>query len=394
MNHIIPRMNADFTAFVAKQAATGHYETRNDPSMSELASMLDKIGKEFERHRSISDEKANAMQSQVEDLETRLARPGAAGQTTTIDSRSAYEIEFKGRRYPVLTKSGRLADFASRGGDFDLADYVRAAVLGGSGQKAASGPALVQDYIVAGLIDAIRAQTTLIEAGAVTIPVDAPGIMARINGDPTVYQHTEGTSDISESDVSVSAVTLNPKILAALVPLTEELVSDSLNLNRVLSTSIAAAFAQKIDALGIAAILADANIPSSSVGQDPNAWANCLTAVGEGLAADQQIPRSMICNTADFIARGSQLASTAGTWLGKPPVLTSMVEYPTTSVSAGTAIYGGFGGIAVCVRQEMRMEVVRWQVPDKATHLLVAHLRAQPVVLQPGSMFIQLKTVV
>ena len=189
-------------------------------------------------------------------------------------------------------------------------------------------------------------------------------------------------------------VALNPKALVALIPLSMEVVADSPNLDAVLNTSLAAAFGAKLDALALATILADATIPTSSTGQDPNAWLNCLSAIGEAMAANQPIPSSMIGNTADFIARASQLASTAGMWLGKPPALTNMGEYPTTSVTAGTAIYGGFDrGFAIALRQELRIEVVRFGTPNKATHVLVAHMRGAGVVLQPKRLFIQEKTV-
>jgi HK97 family phage major capsid protein len=218
--------------------------------------------------------------------------------------------------------------------------------------------------------------------------------LARIIGDPTVYQHTENTDDIVESDIDLEPVTANPKMLAALIPLTQEVVSDSPNLNAALNMAIAAAFGAKLDALSLATILADTDIPTSAAGQDPALWQKCLEAVSAAMTANQPLPSSMITSTADFIARAAQLASTAGSWLGKPPVLSGMSEHPTTGVTAGTAIYGGFAqAFALAMRQELRLEVIRWKNPGKATHLLVAHMRADGVVLQPKRLFIQQKTV-
>jgi HK97 family phage major capsid protein len=71
-----------------------------------------------------------------------------------------------------------------------------------------------------------------------------------------------------------------------------------------------------------------------------------------------------------------------------------MVELPTTKVTAGTAILGNFfKGFAIAVRQEMTVEVVRWHQYKSASHVLVAHSRMDGVVLQPGHLFIQKKTV-
>jgi len=103
----------------------------------------------------------------------------------------------------------------------------------------------------------------------------------------------------------------------------------------------------------------------------------------------------MICNTADFIARASQLASTAGSWLGKPPVLSGMAELPTTGIVAGKAIYGGFArAFAVAMRQSLQLEVVRFGKATSGQHSLVCHMRADGIVLQPKGLFIQKKTVV
>ncbi|SFL43794.1 phage major capsid protein, HK97 family [Nitrosomonas aestuarii] len=218
-----------------------------------------------------------------------------------------------------------------------------------TGKKAVSSNALVPNYVSSQVIDDVRAQTTVIQAGSGTIVIDGPTNLAKITGDPTVYEHTEGSTDITESDITHAPVSLNPKALVALIPLSMEVVADSPNLDAALNTSLSAAFAAKLDSLALATILADTNIPDSSVGQDPAIWLKCLEAVGEAMAVNQPIPVSMIGNTADFIARASQLASTTGSWLGKP---------------------------------------------TSASHVLVAHMRGAGVVLQPKRLFIQKKTVV
>ena len=93
------------------------------------------------------------------------------------------------------------------------------------------------------------------------------------------------------------------------------------------------------------------------------------------------------------MARDSQLASAAGSRLGKPPVLSRIRELETTGLTAGTALFGDFGaGFAIALRDELRVEVVRHAKPTSASHLFVAHMRADGIVLQPGRLFKQLKT--
>ncbi|SOD16877.1 hypothetical protein SAMN06297164_0828 [Nitrosomonas ureae] len=51
-------------------------------------------------------------------------------------------------------------------------------------------------------------------------------------------------------------------------------------------------------------------------------------------------------------------------------------------------------GLLLGMRQELRLEIVRWHQPGSASHLLVAYLRGQFYVVQPAAMYRQLKTVV
>jgi hypothetical protein len=251
--------------------------------------------------------------------------------------------------------------------EFSIGEYVKSNMLG---TKAVSSSVLVPTAVTNQVIDAVRAQLTVIQAGARTIVIDGNVNVARITTDPTVYQHTEGADDIQESDITLATVALKPKALVAIIPLSMELVADSSNIDSVLNTSLAAAFSSKLDALALATILADTAIPTNPTGLDPNAWANILSGVGQALAAKQTIPTSMISNTADFISRAGQQSDTAGAWLGGPPALAQMTEYPTTNIAAGTAVYGGFElGFAIAMRQDLRLEMVRFQKPTSASHI-------------------------
>jgi len=268
--------------------------------------------------------------------------------------------------------------------------------MGVGGFKAAvsTSTATVPLHIGGKIIDDVRAASRIVQAGSGSIPITGPTNLAKITGDPTVYQHTEATTDVSESDMTLAAVSLALKYLIAAVPLSAEIVEDSPNLDAALHMSLAAAFAGKLDSLCLATILADSAIPTSATGQDPATWAGVLAAVGAALGADQELPISFIGSEADFIARASQLASTAGSWLGKPPALQSMTEYFTTKVDDGTAIFGDFfKGFAVAIRHDIKLEIMRWQKYTSGTHVLIAHARMDGVVLQPKRLFIQQETV-
>lgn len=358
--------------------------------MSDIAEIKELIVATGERWKAHQKEAEKRMDT----LESKLNFQGVMGSedSSSAADEGMFSVKVDGRLLPALTKGQKLSKhFPTDNNGFTVAQFVRDEVLGA---KASSGPALVPEFVGGHIIDLVRARSRVIEAGSLTIPISGPTNLAKITSDPTVYEHTEAAADVSESDIGLIPVVANPKTLAAIIPLTMEVVSDSPNLDQVIQTSLSAAFGAKFDALSLAVMLADTNIPSSAAGQDPAIWAKVLEAVGAAMALDQDTPSAMISNTADFIARASQLASTAG-WLGKPPVLSSMLELPTTKLAAGTGIMGDFQrGFGVVVREQLKLEVVRYGKPGSVTHLLIATMRAAGIVLQPKRLFIQKKVVV
>ena len=360
--------------------------------ISEIINLIEKQGTDFSSWKVKQDDRYNELSSNLNELVMKANRPKIGGNGSA-SSEIKHLRTADGKSLPLLASGQKFADFyRSEKTDFNIGEFCRDAVCGST--KAASGAALVPVALGSQIIDLVRAQTVISEAGAGTIGIDGPTNLARMTSGPTVHQHTEGATDIVESDVVAEPVMLNPKTLAVLVPLTVELVQDSPNLDALLTAALAGAFAAKLDALCIATLLANANIPKSLVTQDPALWAKLLEAVGSALALNQRLPTSHISAPADFIGRAGQLAATAGSWLGKPPALAGMAELQTTGLGAGFALFGNFAeAFAIALRSELRVEVVRHAKPTSGSHLLVAHMRADGIVLQPGKLFKQLKTI-
>jgi len=372
----------------------------NGAAAIDLRQLIDNIRTGVDGLRTDTQTQLRDLRTDLERLESRDNLRGLLGADgKALEPAGAQKLRLSnGKEALLLSKSARLAPHVAKSGashagdELSLGEFVAGHVLG---RKAVDrAPELVVTGIAANVIDDVRAQTTVVQAGSPTLVIPGPMKATRITGDATVHQHTEGANDITQSDVTTDGVALDPKALVARVPLTAELVEDSANLDQVLRIALAAAFAVKLDALSLATIIADANVPDSAAGQDPALWLKCLEAVGAAMAAKQPLPTAMICNTADFIARASQQASTAGSWLGKPPALANVAELPTTAIAAGTALYGNFdAAFLVVVRQELRFEVLRFADPGRYSHELVAHMRADGVLVQPKRLFKQLKTV-
>lgn len=155
---------------------------------------------------------------------------------------------------------------------------------------------------------------------------------------------------------------------------------------------------KKLDTLGITMLLADTGMNESSTGESTETWGGTLAAVGSSLAANMDVPLSLICNPADWALRNGErwdsVATADGAWLGAPAVLKNMLDLPTTSMTAGKALFGDFArGVAVVVRQELRLELVRWGKASYGSHLLAAYGRLQVYAMQPKALYRQLKTV-
>jgi len=362
--------------------------------MNELKNMIEEQGRAAQSFMDRYDEKFNL-------LERAVALQDAPGGGSGFSSSSPHSGKFfavtiDGRKIPVLASGEKLSNHFRQGsGDsWNIGDFVRGSMgLQIQASVLERGSATVPTYISSQIIDMIRAKSRIVQAGSITIPINGPTNICRIDGDPTIYQHTEAANDISESVPVFAPISLDPKSLVALVPLSMELVSDSPNLDSALQISLAGAFASKLDTLGIATILADTSISDSSTGEDTETWAGTLAAVGSMLAADQDLPKALICGPGDFIARAGIIGD-AGLWQGPPPVLKDMKDLFTSGMTDGTAVLGDFqAGFGIAVRQELRLEVVRFAKPTYASHVLVAYSRMQGYVLQPSALYIQQKTV-
>lgn len=358
--------------------------------------------KEYDRNLKLMDELAERAKraGYIGMLDTVLREPvnepvrvSPGGGFVLAGIRTAFDIE--GKAYPVIESRDELTrHMPNDNGDFSLGAFVRASMGLKENRAVQTGTAIVPQFLSAQIIDDVRAKARVIQAGAMTIPIEGPTMLCRIDGDPTVYQHTEAAEDINESDPTFTPLELDPKALVALVPLTMEVVEDARNLDAALQTSLAAAFAAKLDALTITKILTDANIATSETGEDCATWGGVMAAVTEMLGADMDLPSAIIANTADYAARAGATAETAGTWLGAPPALAGMQDLFTTRISEGEAILGGFNqGVAIAVRTNLQLELSRFQKPTKATHLLVAYARMEGYVLQPKALYVQKTTV-
>lgn len=95
-------------------------------------------------------------------------------------------------------------------------------------------------------IDKLRAKSVFIRAGARTMMLDGPTRIVKLTGDPNAIWREENAS-IGDSDITLGALSLEPKSLSTLVKVPYELLQDSVNIADILQQAITAAMATKLD---------------------------------------------------------------------------------------------------------------------------------------------------
>jgi len=144
-------------------------------------------------------------------------------------------------------------------------------------------------YTVAGAlssrwIDALRARTVLIQAGALTVPMDSASLsLARVDSDPTVSWHAENAA-LTSGGPTFGAINLRARTAVALVKMSLELAQDSANIEQILQSTLTNALAGALDSAGLNGVAADA--AAAPTGVFNTAGINTLSTVGAPTSYD------------------------------------------------------------------------------------------------------------
>ena len=145
-----------------------------------------------------------------------------------------------------------------RAEELSLGRLVRAIVLGSfAGAEAEArvlaqatpglGGYLVPEPLAARVIDLARARACVIQAGALTVPMEANTLsIAKVASDPVAYWKAEN-APATPSDMSFERITLTARTLVALVKMSVELVEDAPNITDLVEQAISQALALELD---------------------------------------------------------------------------------------------------------------------------------------------------
>lgn len=272
--------------------------------------------------------------------------------------------------------------FVSRAGSYkgpDLGTILRgAANLGGreerdavSGLTGANGEVVIPSYVSAQILDRAMEQSALVRAGASRVRMLArTHVVPRISSDPTLSWRAELGTVAEDKEPGIDAATLTAKSLSGVAVVSMEALEDASGLGNAVEASLARAVAKAIDAAALAESTGS-NAPvalqlDNAINTGVRTWtpsAADLPVMWGELAAQSGMDMSwVIAPYADVATIMAEQASTAGSWLGLPPLLPDLRLIGSAALDADSANVlagAGAGSIAIGSIGELRITVLR-----------------------------------
>lgn len=326
---------------------------------------------------------------------------------------SANSWRGRGGELRALGKRDRMANAYGHGGGFGFGEYVSAMVSGtenpdiraalSEGTDSAGGYT-VPKRLMAELIDAMRAKTVAIQAGAITIPLETEKTtIARLDSDPQAGWRLESGA-VALSDPTFGAVTFQARSLACLVKVSRELLEDSINIDAALMQAFAGAMAGEVDRVALfgsgtapepRGLMNTAGVSTVDMGANGAA----ITGYGKMLDAVYELENANAGQASAWVMapRTSRalngLTDTTGQPLNAPKVISDIPRLVSTVVpvnqthgtatNASSIIVGDFSQLLIGVRTQLRIEVLREAFASTMEYAFLAHLRADIAVAQP-----------
>lgn len=268
-----------------------------DP-IEQLREVCEELGTGFETFKADHNKRIKTADDHVAELERKVNLLSVRG-TLPAELQAKPTITWReaktGRPVPVLERKQSLVALdASAATELPtIGRILRGIILGAQADDAKelteerkslsiavdpSGGYTIDDQLAARWIDRLRAQTVLVEAGALTVPMGSKTLtLARVQSDPAVSWHAENAA-LASSDPTFGAVTLNARTAVALVRMSLELAQDSENIEQILETTLTGALAGAIDSAGLNGVTVDSG--AAPTGVFNAASINKVTAIG------------------------------------------------------------------------------------------------------------------
>ncbi|PRX26836.1 HK97 family phage major capsid protein [Paraburkholderia sp. BL18I3N2] len=295
-------------------------------------------------------------------------------------------------------KTITMGDFVRGVAGVRTTDGVKAALSVGSDP---AGGYSVPAITMPGILDALVDQSALLSAGASIVPVDGGKSFttAAIDTLPVPAWRNEAGA-VAGTQPTLRAVTATPRSLACIVLFSRELLADSIDISRAVTTSISQAFALELDRAGLVGS-GVAPMPLGLYGMEDVAKIDQVgTKFGYAdlLGAYQaQLERSAPAPTAVIMAPRTRvglagLTDTTGQPLNAPPLVADLRQFSTNGVpinlGAGTneslAFVGDFRVVQYVMRERLNIGVLRELYAGTGQIAFLCHARVDVVVTYPS----------
>ncbi|WP_287154432.1 phage major capsid protein [Candidatus Solincola tengchongensis] len=391
----------------------------NERAQREVLDRMNQILKTAEKEgRDLNFEEIR----QIDELEKRLnfLRSIEHGQPVPIIA--GMEVE-RGDDIRLLRPDQEVRSVMGRSefGSLSLGKYLRGIVTGDWRGAAAEHRALEQgDSTLGGflvphplstkIIDLARNRSVCINAGALTVPMESSDFsFAAVTKDPVAYWRAEHET-VTESDMNFALYRMKANTLAAIVRCSIELFEDAMNLDQIVTNSLAQALALELDRaclfgqgasnepLGLYSTEGVNVVDMGANGSPLSGYKEIVEAVGRILEANGPDPRNLA-----LIMSPREYTQTAiwtddvGQPLRPPAIYEEIGKKLVTNqirvdmekgaaTNASCIFLGDFSQLWIGMRTDLRIEVSReaGDAFSKLQVLIRAYLRADVLVVRPG----------
>lgn len=407
-----------------RDSLTDKEQARWTAIMDEKDGELAKVNRDLEDAYRVASEKKALARTRREANRIRDFRDPDGWNAGSIDdhsgatqaaSRSLTFVDHQGNRIRGVAPNETLAGVLGvREPTISIGEQVRQMLTGDIraeqiGQDDEQGGFLTTPDISTRFVDLARANSVVIRAGAVTIPMSSSElIIARLTQDPTAHWRAELVT-VPTTNVKFDRVTLRPRTIAAIIPISVELAEDAPNAAQIIESALAASMGVAIDRACLRGpgneseplgVLNTDNLNTVASVGTPTDYSHIIQAVGEILEDNypgELTGLSWIAHPRDFETYAG-LADTTGQPLMPPEWARAPRRLSTTSMptdqgggSDSSMLIGDFSEVVVGARTSgIRIRMFETgtaggvNAVEDLAKFIVAHARVDCAVLRPS----------
>ena len=318
-------------------------------------------------------------------------RPSASG--ISLRTADGAIIEARSHGEPVFSHYAETRDLPSIG------DAV-CSILG-IGEKrdqmvggiAGDGGFIVSPSVGAPFLDLARAESRLIEAGAVTVPMQSSEhVFAVLESDPVAKWRGEGKA-INQSKGVLGQVKLRARSLSVLVKLSRELIQDADNAEAVITSSLIGAMAEELDRAMIAGdgkagapigLLNTPGLSTHDAGGGPTGfnYDDIIDAIA--IVENQNARARAMIYSPNAWKTLAKTRTSDGDYLSPPQAFDSLQRLSTTAVGDANVLLGDFSSCLLGIREGVTIRAGEMgDDGEKGLVSVAAHARGDFAVARP-----------